>query len=363
MRALATKSLKRSAAVVVFLLVFDHLVVPQLGGARRAVNLLSDVNPALLVVALGLEVGAFAAYTQLTRVTLPKSDTVGWFTLFRIQLSTKAVTNLVPGGSAAGSTLGFRQLTAAGVEPSHAGFSLATVGMGSAAVLNLILWLSLLISIPLRGFNPAYLTAAVVGLVLLGAFGGIILLLMRGRDRAEQVVRAVARRMPFVTEDGAARMVRQIATRLRELANDPPLVRRLVGWAILNWALDAASLWVFLRAFGGFVNPVDLVVAFCLANVLAAIPITPGGLGVVEAVLTSTLVGFGLDRGTAAIGVVTYRVAAFWLPIPLGALAYGSLKVGPGNLTRERERHLIRQLKADTADVANVRKWDMDQRV
>ena len=80
-------------------------------------------------------------------------------------------------------------------------------------------------------------------------------------------------------------------------------------------------------------NPIDLLVAFGLANVLAAIPITPGGLGVVEAVLTSTLVGFGLDRGTAAISVITYRLAAFWLPIPLGALAYGSLKFGPGNLS------------------------------
>jgi uncharacterized membrane protein YbhN (UPF0104 family) len=171
----------------------------------------------------------------------------------------------------------------------------------------------------------------------------------------------VARRLPFVTEDGAARVVRQIAIRLQELATNPRLVRRSLAWAVANWALDAASLWVFLRAFGGTVNPVDLLVAFGLANVLAVIPITPGGLGVVEAVLTSTLVGFGLDRGTAAIGVVTYRLAAFWLPIPLGALAYGSLKVGPGNLTRERERHLIRRLKEDTADVAGVRKWDMDQ--
>src|SRR3954447_15410281 len=92
-RALATKSLKRSASLVLFLLIFNHLVIPQLGGARRAIHLLSDVNPALLVLALGLQIGAFAAYTQLTKVTLPQDDTVGWFTLFRIQLSTKAVTN------------------------------------------------------------------------------------------------------------------------------------------------------------------------------------------------------------------------------------------------------------------------------
>ena len=66
------------------------------------------MNPALLIVALALEIGAFAAYTQLTRVTLPPDLPVSRLTLFRIQLSTKAVTNLVPGGSAAGNTLGFR---------------------------------------------------------------------------------------------------------------------------------------------------------------------------------------------------------------------------------------------------------------
>jgi uncharacterized protein (TIRG00374 family) len=362
-RALARKSLKRSAAVVIFLLVFNHLVVPQLGGARRAIHLLGNVNPFLLALALGLEIGAFVAYTQLTRATLPKDAPVSRQTLFRIQLSTKAVTNLVPGGSAAGGTLGFRQMTAAGIDPAHAGFSLATVGLGSAVVLNLILWFALLFSIPIRGFNPAYVTAAIVGVILLGAFAGLILQLMRGRDRAERVIRAVARKMPFVKEDAAARVVRQIAGQLQELAGNGPLVWRSLGWAVLNWLLDAASLGVFIMAFGGYVNPIDLMVAFGLANVLAAIPLTPGGLGVVEAELTSPLVGFGLDRGTAAISVVTYRLAAFWLPIPLGALAYGSLKFGPGKLTRERERHLLRQLKEDTADVAHVRKWDMEQPV
>jgi hypothetical protein len=78
------------------------------------------------------------------------------------------------------------------------------------------------------------------------------------------------------------------------------------------------------------VSPVGLIVAFGLANVVAAIPITPGGLGVVEAVLTSTLVGFGVPRATAVLGVLTYRLANFWLPIPLGGLAYVSLQVSPG---------------------------------
>ena len=158
-------------------------MVPQLGGARRALNLLSDVNPALLIVALALEIGAFAAYTQLTRVTLPPDLHVSRPTLFRIQLSTKAVTNLVPGGSAAGSTLGFRLMTEAGVQPSHAGFTLATVGLGSAVVLNLMLWVALLVSIPLRRPQPCLPRRRRRRAGPARHLRRAVLLLMRGRDR------------------------------------------------------------------------------------------------------------------------------------------------------------------------------------
>jgi hypothetical protein len=348
--------LKRSAYVLVFLLIFNHLVVPQLGGARRAVHLLSDVNPLLLLLALGLAMGSLGAYAMMTRATLPREPCLPVPVLFRIQLATRAVTNLVPGGSAAGGTLGFKLLTDAGVAPSAAGFTLATIGLGSAVVLNLVLWMALLISIPLNGFNPVYLTAAVVGLVLLGAMGAFMLLLLKGADRAEAVMRSAARRIPFVNEDTAARFIRQLVGRLEALLEEPALIRRGLLWATANWALDAASLWVFLRAFGETVSPVNLLVAFGLANVLAAVPITPGGLGVVEPVLISSLVGFGVDRGTAAVAVITYRVAAFWLPIPLGALAYASLMVGPSSLGRRR-RDALRRLRADAA-MADRRVWD-----
>jgi hypothetical protein len=89
------------------------------------------------------------------------------------------------------------------------------------------------------------------------------------------------------------------------------------------------------------VNPDGLLVAYGLAYVLAAIPITPGGLGVVEATLTSILVGFGTTRGVATLGVVAYRLINFWLPIPLGGLAFVSLQVEPGGPLGERRLDLL----------------------
>ena len=76
----------------------------------------------------------------------------------------------------------------------------------------------------------------------------------------------------------------------------------LVLWALANWLLDAASLWVFIRAFGYSLDLDALIVTFGLANLVAAIPITPGGIGYVDLLMVSTLVGFGDGRGLRSIG-------------------------------------------------------------
>jgi uncharacterized membrane protein YbhN (UPF0104 family) len=138
-----------------------------------------------------------------------------------------------------------------------------------------------------------------------------------------------------------------------------------VGWAAANWLLDAASLWVFIAAFGHRVSIDGLLVAYGLANVLAAIPLTPGGLGVVEAVLTSTLVGFDTPRGIAVLGVLSYRLVNFWLPIPIGGLAFLSLQVDPGESDRgrrqarkERRIHgLYRVLEPIMGNSETFREW------
>jgi hypothetical protein len=101
-------------------------------------------------------------------------------------------------------------------------------------------------------------------------------------------------------------------------------------WATLNWLLDAASLWCFVAAFGRFVNPVELFAAYGIANVAGALPLTPGGLGVVDSLAPLLLVSFGVTRSVATLGVLGWRLVNFWLPIPAGAIAYVSLKLPRG---------------------------------
>jgi putative heme transporter len=345
------RHITRWVKILIFVFVAYYLVLPQIAGARKAAGELLSVNPWFLVLGLALEGAALFAYAQLTRAALPRRGP-GLWTIFRIQLASKAVTNTVPGGGAAGNAMGFRLLTLAGVRGADAGFALATAGLGSAVVLNVLLWIGLIVSIPVAtaGFNPLYVTAAVLGVVVMGVGAGIVIGLMKGEERAERRLRAIARRVKWIDEDKAGDTLHRIADRLRDLLSDRVLMRRVVIWAALNWLLDAAALWVFIRAFGASVPIPGLIVSFCLANVFAAIPITPGGLGIVEGILIPTLVGFGAPRSAVVLGVPMYRLAQFWLPIPLGAVAYMTLKYGPGSVDRDRQLARLREELAEMAE-------------
>jgi uncharacterized protein (TIRG00374 family) len=336
-RWLRSPPLRWAVAVVVLLFVLEYVLLPDLANARRSLSLLGRVNVIGLLVASGLEVAALVSYAELSHTVLsPGAPKRG--VLFRVNMSSLAVSHVAPGGTAPGTAVGYRLLTELGVPSGTAAFGLATQGVGSAVVLNVLFFLALLVSIPLRGYNPLYGFAAIAGLILFGLFAGTVLLLTRGQRRALDRLHAVAQRLPLVNADKVTSLVQTIADRLQILLRDRALLVHALEWATLNWLFDAASLWVFVLAFGSVVSPIDLLVAYGLANILAVIPITPSGLGVVEGVLIPTLVGFHVPKTIAILGVLSYRLVNFWLPIPAGGGAYLSLKLGRESKRRRATR-------------------------
>jgi putative heme transporter len=339
------RTVRGTVKTLLFLAVFVYFGIPAITNARDSVDRLANLDPILLLLGLALESLSLVAYSQLTRAALPHGS-VKLGDLVRIQLTTRAVTNVVPGGSAAGSAIGYRMLTLAGVRGADAGFALVTAGLGSALMLNVLLWVTLLVSIPAAGFRPIYVTMALIAVFVIAAMAGIVFALMKGQMQAERAVRWIGRRVKFLDEDRLAMVVQRLASRLREILDDPALMRRLAIWATSNWLLDAAALWVFMRAFGVSPRIDSLLVAFCVANISASIPITPGGLGVLDATLVAMLALFGYGN-VAGIAVPMYRLAQYWLPIPLGALSYISLRAGPWRIDRERE---LRRLRVETEE-------------
>jgi uncharacterized protein (TIRG00374 family) len=356
--------------VIAFLFAF-YIALPLLASHRSEVESLGHIRFRYVFLGLLLQIGALAAYTELTRAVLP-SGQLSRFRVFRINLSTLALNHVSPGGGAPGAALWYRLATQSGVSAGDSGFALATQGIGSAVVLNALFWLSLVIFLVIHGFHPPtghtggasvsvsilVTVAAALGVIVMTAFGGIFYLLTRGQDRAKDLVKRIAIRLHFRHPDKIAESVEGVANRFALLLENKPLLYRALIWATANWLLDAASLWVFVGAFSHFISPVDLMVAYGLANVLAAIPITPGGLGIVEFVLVSMITSFGPTADQALSAVLAYRAVNFWLPIPFGGLAYASLEFERGTLYRRLHLFFLHRYQlrrgTDPTDVADA---------
>ena len=115
------KNLRRVVFVLLGLVVVEYLLLPQIAGARHALDLLASVSVSYLLIGAALEVAAIAVYAKLTQAVLPGDGRPTLSTVLRIDLSTLAASHIVPGGSAAGAGLGYRLLTDAGVRGTDAG--------------------------------------------------------------------------------------------------------------------------------------------------------------------------------------------------------------------------------------------------
>ena len=326
-RRFLPRNVKIALMVLLLFFVGEYILLPELASARREAHQLSHLNVIWLVLGALLEVAALVAYTQLTHTVLSPGAPDRW-RIFRINMWALAISHTLPGGQVPGTAASYKLLTDANVSGSTAAFGLATQGIGSAVVLNVIFWLALLISIPLQGYNPLYGFAALLGVLLLAIFAAVIFFLTRGEKHAAVFLKKVADRLPFVRAETVTALVQKVADRMKILFTSSDLLMKAGGWAAANWLLDCASLWVFLLAFGAHVDPVDTLVAYGLANILAVIPITPSGLGVVEITVIAILKGFGVPGGVAAAGVLSWRLVNFWLPIPFGGASYLSLRFG-----------------------------------
>jgi hypothetical protein len=325
------KPLRRGIILFALALIVEYLVVPELVGASKDLGLLGRVDAAWLIAGLALEGLSLFCYGLLTQALLPPgSFNPGLSRLFRIDLAAAAVAHVIPAGTLGSAGIGYRLFTAEGIKGNDAGVMMATKGLGSTVVLNILLWLSLVVSIPLAGFHPIYVTVAVIGAVLLAAIAALAIGITRGAGRASRILHAVGDRIPGLSGDRLERGMLDTAASLSALARDRRTLVMSLTWASLNWLLDAGSLWCFVAAFGRLVNPVELFAAYGIANVAGALPVTPAGLGVVDSLAPLLLVSFGVTRSVATLGVLGWRLVNFWLPIPAGAAAYVSLKVPRG---------------------------------
>ena len=115
--------------------------------------------------------------------------------------------------------------------------------------------------------------------------------------------------------------LREAAPRLLELLSSPRKLTEAVGGALLLNLFYIAALWCGVRAFGGTLSPVAVAVVYLAGAAVASVAPTPGGLGAVEVALSTGLTAAGMAGAAAVSAVLLFRIATFWLPVPIGLVA------------------------------------------
>ncbi|MDQ1620872.1 MAG: glycosyltransferase 2 family protein [Actinomycetota bacterium] len=305
-----------------------YIVAPSLLAVFNAFPQLGDVQPVWFVVVVILESASFVSLWVLLRIAL---RTRSWFDIASSQLASNAASRILPGGGASGTVVQAAVLIASGYPPARVGAALGATGLlttGMLLALPLLAVPALATGTQLAPQLELGLIVSLIVAVLLVALGFAVL-------KWDRIVTAVAQAIGFL----AAALLRRsdaktIAARI-VVERDQVAAAFSGHWlfalasAASNRMFDYAALVAALIAVGADVRPTLVLVAYVGAVALGLVPITPGGLGFVETGLTSLLVLGGVPTDTALAGTLLYRLASYWLPIPLGAIAWAGWRARP----------------------------------
>ena len=247
-----------------------------------------------------------------------------WRPVIASQLAGNALSKVAPGGGAMGAALQYKLLVQAGL-PSG-----STVGALTAV--NLLVF-AVVLALPVLAI-PALLRGAVDRSLLETAIAGIVFFIVASGAGAvllstDRPLAWVGRAVQNVRNKlrPKAEPLREFPTRLlherdRILQTLGPRWKRALLATVGRWMFDYGTLLAALAAIGSHPRPGLVLLAFCGAQVLAQIPVTPGGLGFVEAGLTAMLALAGVSAGDAVVATFAYRLFQYWLPLPLGLLGF-----------------------------------------
>ena len=300
-------------------------VASQWGTLRSGVEQLSDLHWRNLRWAVYAEALSLIALAQLTRLLLVTGGVrLRLGSVLGLTVASNAMTLTLPGGPALGATFSFDQLRRRGVRAALSAYALVVTLVFTFVALVMIA----LVGIDLAGsVGPAapFRVVATVAMVLLGSLGvGCALVVRRPRCRA-RLARPLERLSRRPRCSGVVERLREWVGELASVRLSALTLFRCLAVAILNWICDCGCLVFSILAVGGHVPWQAVLAAYGLTQLAASLPITPGGIGVVEATLSVLLIAYHMPAPTAVAAVILYRILSFWILVPVGWATVGAL--------------------------------------
>jgi uncharacterized protein (TIRG00374 family) len=333
--------------LLLLLIVAIYVLFPKIVGLDAVLRKLDDATWYWVVVAIGFNVAAFGAYVALFRgvVAGVRDDDVhrrlDVRASYLITMAGLAATRIFSAAGIGGIALTYWALRKAGMPARLAAYRMLAflVMMYGVYTVALVVFGVLLRTGVLPGPAPLAGTIVPAGLAA-GAIGVFLLVALIPGD-VERRIAAFGtgyrhKRHLQRLASGPATVATGVRTAIAYV-RDPRGGALAVGGAIGFWAANIGVLWASFEAFGGDVPFAVLVQGFFIGMAANLLPSPAGGVGSVDAGMIGAFVMFGIETSIVFPAVLTYRVIAFWLPIPPGVVAYLQLRRTVTRWERERD--------------------------
>ncbi len=321
----------QTALLVLILLLGIYILFPRLVGLGDSLSKLGEADGVWVIVGVGFLVAAIGTYITLFKAVVGGEVLrLSWNETYEINMAGVAATRLFSAGGAGGIAVTYWALRRAGMVRAD-----ATRRMVAFLSLQYVFYpLALIVcGVLLRtgvlpGKDSVELTvipAAVAGLLLL--VGALVALIPP--DLGERVARhAHGERLRTIADRVGkvpARAGEGVRMAARLLLNPSRGGLAVVG-AVGYWAANIGILWASFAAFDVQIPIAVVVQGFFLGMVANLFPLAPAGVGAVDAGMIGAFVLFGVPEETVFPAILTYRLIAFWMPIPPGVVAFLQLR-------------------------------------
>jgi putative heme transporter len=301
---------------------FSLLVVVAGSALADSAATLTDIDWLWLGLALMAQASSMAAFARTQRRLLRAGGTpVHLSSVMAVTYAGNAISVSLPlAGPEISTAFSFRQfITRQGIDPAVAAWALAVSGIVSSFAFGVVLAGGAVVS--------GSTTAAVLGL-----FAALVSLLpticvlaalryqaVRGAlNRLLARLISISRRFFHGPSADTENALEQFLDRIAAIRLPRVQYAEVFGLALWNWVADCLCLACSIRATGSYIPWQGLFLAYGATMTAGSVGLTPGGLGIIEAVLSGALVAAGLQGRHAIAAVLVYRLVSFWVVIAAG---------------------------------------------
>jgi uncharacterized protein (TIRG00374 family) len=326
------KRIVQTLVIAIVMVVAIYLILPQIVGVEDGIEELGEGDAVWIAVAVACAFAMFFSYMALFRGVVGAAVRLRWREAYQITMAGLAATRLFSAGGAGGIVLTYWALRKAGMPPKDTAARMV--------VFNVLLYAVYMLTLVLNGIlmrTGVFDVPAPPGLTIVPAAiaGGVIVIFLLftlipgdlerrfSKASQEHFLGRTVRRLATVPSTLAVGM-REVFRFVREPQRGALAITGAIGF----WATQIAILWAAFKAFGGDV-PIAVVVQGFFVGMLANLIPLPGGVGGVDAGMIGAFELFdipGLGTSTVIAAVLTYRLIAFWLPLPPGVVAFIQLR-------------------------------------